>query len=115
MPKYVFKCTSCDKDRQAYTSVSVREIECQECHSVMKRQLPVIGGQEVRETIDSYTGVAWKQDQEEILKDRRDNHYWEHEVPRLVQTHSVETSIENGWLVYNDKDELVLNKPPSKR
>lgn len=81
----------------------------------MNRQFPNLVGQETRETIDRFTGVTWKQDQEEILKKRRDDHYWNIEVPRLIQTHSVETCIENGWLVYNDKDELVTNKPPDKR
>jgi hypothetical protein len=45
----------------------------------------------------------------------KEDYFWEVEVPRLVQTYSTETCIENGWLKYNDKGELVINKPPKKR
>jgi hypothetical protein len=81
----------------------------------MHRQLPNIGGQEVRETVDVLTNTKWKQDQQEILKKRREEHFWNVEVPRLVQTYSLETCLKEGWLVYNEKGELVVGKAPNKR
>ena len=82
----------------------------------MIRQLPNLSSEtEVREVIDPLTNRKWQQDQKELIKARRDQHYWEVEVPRLVQTHSLETCLEQQWLKYNDKGELVINKPPSKR
>jgi 23S rRNA-/tRNA-specific pseudouridylate synthase len=81
----------------------------------MPRALPTLAGQEVRETVDQLTGQQWKQDQKAIIDNRKETHYWEVEVPRLVETYSLETCLQQGWLVYNDKDELVINKPPSKR
>ena len=73
------------------------------------------GPVEVRETVDTYTGATWNQNHQELIKERREQHYWEVEVPRLVEKYSLETCLENGWLTYNEKGDLVINKPPSKR
>ena len=81
----------------------------------MLRMLPSSGTQKVTEVIDQFVGVKRDVDQREALKERRDDYFWEVQVPRLVQEYSVETCIQEGWLVYNDKGELVINKPPSKR
>lgn len=81
----------------------------------MPRALPTLSGQEVTETVDLLTNRKWKQDQGEIIDNRKENYYWEIEVPRLVEKYSLETCLEQGWLVYNEKEELVINKPPSKR
>jgi hypothetical protein len=70
---------------------------------------------EVREVVDSYTNRKWGKDHELVMKKRKDDHFWEVEVPRLVQTYSTQTCLEEGWLVYNDKGELVVPKAPSKR
>lgn len=116
MPKYIFECTQCKSESTAYVSSSVTEKPCEICHNIMKRKLPNLKGPtEVREVVDQYTNRKWNKDQDQILKKRKEDHFWEHEVPKLVQTYSVETCLEEGWLVYNDKGELVINKPPSKR
>jgi hypothetical protein len=82
----------------------------------MDRQLPNTNAPtEIRELVDPYTNVTWGKDHEAVMKHRKETHYWEVEVPRLVQTYSIETCLEQGWLIYNDKGELVINKPPSKR
>ena len=82
----------------------------------MLRDLPTLSGNaQVTELIDTYTGVNLDQNHTSLIKDRHDQYYWEVEVPRLVQTMSVETCLENGWLIYDDKGDLVINKPPSKR
>jgi hypothetical protein len=82
----------------------------------MNRDLPQLSGAaQVTELVDTYTGVSLDQNHNALIKDRRDQYYWEVEVPRLIQTMSPETCLENGWLVYDDKGDLVINKPPSKR
>jgi hypothetical protein len=114
MAKYTFHCEKCDSSKQRFTSASVKEVVC-DCGGTMHRQMPNIALQRVTETVDSYTGVTRDQDHDDLTKNRRDDHYWTVEVPRLIETCSIETSLENGWLVYNEKGELVINKPPGKR
>lgn len=116
MPKYLFTCDKCNKTTHKYVPVSVEEQACDICSSVMKREMPRIDSpSEVREVIDPYTNKTWVQDQAEVLKQRKDQHFWDVEVPRLVETMSIETCLENGWLTYNEKGELVIGKAPSKR
>lgn len=116
MPKYVFVCTSCRAETSKYVPVSKETIECSICGSTMERQLPKIDTPvQVREIVDPYTNKRWTKDQEELLKERREQYYWEVEVPRLIEKYSLQTCLEEGWLTYNDKGELVINKPPSKR
>ena len=114
MPKYIFKCDVCSKEHAAFTSRSKTLIAC-ECGGNMLRELPSISGQEVREVVDAYSNVKHKQNQKELIKSRNEEHYWEVEVPRLVQQYSLETCLEQKWLTYNEKGELIINKPPSKR
>lgn len=115
MPKYNFTCPKCQTRTHKYVPSTIEEVPCS-CGDVMKRELPSTNSPtEVREVVDPYTNRKWGKDHEAVMKKRKDDHYWEVEVPRLVQTYSTETCIEQGWLVYNDKGELVINKPPSKR
>jgi hypothetical protein len=81
----------------------------------MQRQFPSSGSQKTTEVVDSFTNVRNEEDQKKKTKDRRTEYFWEVEVPRLIQTYSLQTCLEEKWLVYNDKGELVINKPPSKR
>jgi hypothetical protein len=115
MPKYNFICTHCNVSKIKFVNLSTLTIKCEACHADMERQLPSSGNQKVTEVIDDYTGIKRDQNHEELKKERRDSHYWNIEVPRLIQTHSVETCLEQGWLIFNDKGELVINKQPSKR
>lgn len=116
MPKFRFICSICKEETSRYVTVNAETLPCDICKAgTLERQLPTLSGQEVRETIDPVTNTRWKQDQQEILKKRKDDHFWEVEVPRLVQKYSLQTCLEEGWLVYNDKGQLVINKPPSKR
>ena len=115
MPKYIFLCQKCFNKIHKYVSSTVEEVPCT-CGEQMTRQLPNVEGQtEVRELIDPYTNIRHMKDQDEIMKDRREQHYWNVEVPRLVEKYSLATCIEQKWLIFNDKGELVINKPPSKR
>lgn len=119
MPKYTFKCESCNTTRQLYISMRTNCIVCKECDSVMIKQMPRLNGPaDVHEVVNKYTGQTWKQDQQESVQERRQKYYWEVEVPRLVNsgTYSLETMLENGWVYFNEKEELCINnKPPSER
>jgi hypothetical protein len=115
MPKYFFVCQQCKERKHKYVASTTFVGVC-DCGALMDRELPKTSGQtEVREIVDPLRNITWGKDHEAIMKDRKDTHFWEVEVPRLVQTYSVETCLEQGWLIYNDKGELVINKPPSKR
>lgn len=89
--------------------------KCDTCGFAADRQMPNVLSSEVKEVIDPYTNVSWANDQQAMIKARREQHYWEVEVPRLVEKYSLQTCLEQGWLTYNDNKELVINKPPSKR
>lgn len=116
MPKYTFICPKCNTQSQKYVPSNIEEIICDNCKAVAQRQLPIIGGAvEVKELIDPYTNVSWDQNQKELINERREEYYWTVEIPRLVEKYSLETCLENKWLVYNEKGDLVVNKPPSKR
>lgn len=116
MPKYIFSCNSCATKTHKYVPTTVETIPCKACGEVMNRDFPNTNAPtEVRELVDPLRNITWGKDHEAVMKNRKETHYWEVEVPRLIQTHSIETCIEQGWLIYNDKGELVVNKPPSKR
>jgi transcription elongation factor Elf1 len=116
MPKYRFFCKMCNEERSQYVDSSVLFLPCETCGGNALRQMPKLTSEtEVREVIDPLTNTKWQQDQKDMIQARRDQHYWDVDVPRLVQTHSLETCLDQGWLIYNDKGELVVNKPPSKR
>lgn len=110
MPKYIFLCPKCEATTHKYVSVSTEHIKCS-CGEDMNRQLPNINGEiEVREVVDPYTNRKWGKDHETIIKDRKAKHFRDVEIPRLIEKYSIETCLENKWLVYNDKGELVINK-----
>lgn len=115
MPKYRFTCSKCFSTIERITSNKTQEMVCSSCGQNMKRELPLSGSQQVTEIVDAYTGTKHLQDQDELLKKRREDHYWEVEVPRFVEKYSIQTCLEEGWLVYDDKGELVIPKAPSKR
>lgn len=116
MAKYRFQCEQCFKVVEKYTSVSTETLPCAECPSSwMRRLLPNVGSKKVTETVDSFLGIRQEDDYEKLTDDRRTEHFWEVEVPRLVQTYSTETCLQEGWLVYNEKGELVIGKPTKKK
>lgn len=115
MPKFRFVCDACKAEIEIFASPKKETSKCSACGGEMKRQFPGNGSQRVREVIDPFTNVRTAPDEKEQNKARKTEYFWEVEVPRLIQTYSLETCLEEGWLVYNDKGELVINKPPSKR
>lgn len=111
MPKYHFTCNSCQAKTHKYVSVKVETIPCIACGEVMNRELPNTNAPtEVRELVDPYTNITWGKDHEAVMKARKAQHFRDVEIPRLVDKYSIETCLENKWLVYNDKGELVINK-----
>lgn len=117
MPKYNFSCSKCQHRTHKFVPSSIEHIECPECGQTMDRELPKSNTTtEVRELVDAYTNKTWNKDQQSILKDRKRQYYIDVEIPRLIEKYSIETCLENKWLIYNDKGELVINKnwTPSK-
>jgi len=117
MPKYTFKC-SLGHEIQKYVDTSVKAFPCEHscCSAVMERQLPKLSGKaSVTETVDSHTGVKWGDDHVKEIDDRKRTYYWEVEVPRMVNsgTYSLETMLENKWVYYDDKGNLITRiRPP---
>ena len=117
MPKYTYTCKKCGNSRQKYASVSCKIIEC-ECGESMNRDMPKLSGIKTTETVDKFTNKKHILDHENILKERKADHYWEVIVPEMVNsgTYTIETMIEQGWVSFNEKGELITNtKPPEKR
>lgn len=109
-------CDKCGTHIDRFASTTTEQVKCQECQDgTMKRQLPNSGSQVVKEVVDKFTNVRHTDNQKSEDAQRKQDYFWEVEVPRLVQHYSIETCLEEKWLVYNDKGELVINKPPSKR
>ena len=110
MPKYMFLCEKCNNLIHKYGPPTIDNIVCS-CGNIMQKQLPVIGGQvEVREVIDPYTNIRHIKDHDNAIKERRQKYYAEVEIPRFIEKYSLETCLENKWLIYNDKGELTINK-----
>lgn len=113
MAKYRFQCEKCSVIVERYASVSADTLPCKECGANTKRLFPNIGSKKVTEVVDTFLNVRQEEDHRKEIESRRIEHFWGVEVPRLVQsgTYSIETCLENNWLVYNEKGELVLGKP----
>jgi hypothetical protein len=118
MPAYTFKCEN-DHSQQQITTTKIKTIPCPSCGEPATRQLPKLAGPaDTEEVINKYTGVKWRDDQRDQVKERNDKYYWEVEVPRFVQSgiYTVETMLENGWIILEDSGTVtVQNKPPSAR
>lgn len=114
MAKYRFECEKCSAISERYASTSVEVLPCKECGADAKRLFPNIGSKKVTEMIDPFLGVRQEDDHRKQLEDRRIEYFWDVEVPRLIQTYSTQTCLEEGWLVYNEKGELVIGKPKKK-
>lgn len=116
MPKFTFNCL-CGHSVQKVVSASRDTLKCEKCELEMTRQLPnLLGAVQVNETIDPLTNSKWKKDQEEMVKERQEDYYWSVEVPRFIQTYSVQTCLEQGWCYVDDHGKIQTHtKPPHKR
>ena len=115
MPKFSFTCSSCSKTFQKYVSLKTTILDC-ECGAKAERQMPHLAPTETREIIDPITGRKWKDNQQALLKERKEDYFWKIEVPRLVRTHCLETCLSEGWAYIDDHGKVcVYDKPPYKR
>ncbi len=112
MAKNRYKCDTCESEEMKYSSED--EFPCS-CGGQKKKQMPNLAGHaQVNEVVDKYRNVTHKQDQKKIINDRRSEHYWNVEVPKLVAsgTYSLETMLEMKWVYYNEKGELTTRTTP---
>lgn len=116
MAKYRYQCEQCNTVIELYASKDV-EVVKHECGGWAKRLFPNIGSKKVTETVDPFLGVRQEEDQKKKLESRRSEYFWQQEVPRLVQSgiYSTETMLAEGWVVYNEKGEMVVAKGPSPK
>ena len=116
MPKYRFKCRKCNTEKQIFASIKVKEHGC-ECEGIMDRQMPKIGGTQVNELHDKYSGKSLIQDHKEITEARKVDYYWSVEVPKMVDsgTYELGTMLEKEWVYFNEKGELVTRTKPPQR
>lgn len=114
MAKYRFQCEKCLVISERYTSSDKEVLPCKDCDGNARRLFPNIGSKKVTEKVDPFLNINQEEDHRKQTEDRRIEHFWEVEVPRLIQTYSTQTCLEEGWLVYNEKNELVIGKPKKK-
>jgi len=116
MPKYTFLCQKCGMTTQSRGAITLLHIKCS-CGQDADRQMPKISKVKNTETIDKLSNKKHLVDQNEILKERKQDHFWMFEVPKMVDsgTYSIETMLEQGWVFFNEKGELTTRtKPPMK-
>lgn len=114
MPKRTFVCLSCKKEKQIYVADKHLRQIC-DCGSDMSIQPPKILGMDVTETVDTDRNVKWKQDQQEMIDERRADYFYEHEVPRLINEYSLRVCLEEGWLYYDENGQLQIRKKPPQK
>ena len=114
MAKYRFQCEKCSTIVERYASVKTETLPCKECDGVAKRLFPNLGSQKVTEVVDPFLNIRHEDDQKKQLENRRIEHFWSVEVPRFVDSgvYSIETMLSEGWVVYNEKGELVVGTGP---
>lgn len=118
MPKYTYKCTSCNFSTQKFASIKDKMCECPKCQASMKRKMPSLKSPKVTETVDKYTNKKHMDDYENIIDERKKDYYWSVEVPKMVNSgiYELGTMLEQGWVFYNEKGEIEINtKPPEKQ
>jgi len=117
MPKYSFLCSICDQVYQERVSSSIINIKCPTCNQICNRQMPIISKVRTTETVDKFLNKKHLVDQNETIKERKADYYWQVEVPKMVNsgTYTIETMLEQGWVYYDEKNRLVTRtKPPQK-
>lgn len=118
MPKYRFYCSDCREDFTKIEGRHVEETECPYCSGGAQRQMPTLNSSEVTETVDKYVGKRLPTNNKDLIEQRRQEYYWKYEVPDLVRSgvYSLETQIENGWIIVKDDGTIeIQDKPPHRR
>jgi len=117
MAKYRFQCEKCGNTVERYVDVSVEAQPCKKCGGLAKRLFPNLGSKKVTEKVDPFLNIRQEEDHKKQLQDRRSEYFWSTEVPRFVQSgiYSTETMLAEGWVVYNEKGEMVIAKGPPQK
>lgn len=119
MPKYTFICPLCEASVTKYSPSTCKGFPCTSlfCSAVMIRQMPNISPVRTTEIVDKLTNKKNLQNHDEILAERKSDHYWGVLVPEMVNSgiYLLETMLDQDWVYYNEKGELVTRtKPPQK-
>lgn len=116
MPKYTYKCSSCDKELQKFAGIKDSIIDC-DCGEVMSRCMPKIKSPKVTEVIDKYLNKKHVEDQKSKLQERKLDYYWKHEVPNMVDsgTYALDTMLEQDWVYYDEKGNLITRTVPPQK
>lgn len=118
MPKYRFICPKCYRETLAIVTRNTSSIICDDCKATMNREMPRLNVSEITETVNKYLGTKQPANRKDQVEERRSEYYWKHEVPRFVDsgTYSLETMIDNGWVIVTDDGKIeIQNKPPHRR
>lgn len=117
MPKYSYRCPNCYIELQKFAGINDKTHECPKCNEMMNRLMPKLKSPKVTEVVDKYSGKKHIEDQENVRQERKLDYYWKHEVPKMVDsgTYTLETMLEQGWVYFDEKKNLVTRtKPPQK-
>jgi len=117
MPKYTFICNSCKKSIKKYVNKNTDHIICDDCSTRADRQMPSLASSKTTETVDKMLNRKQTDDYSSSLKERKLDFYWQVEVPKMVNSgiYSIETMLEQGWIYYNEKGELVTRTKPAQK
>jgi len=114
--KKIFYCDNCNVSVAKFCSMSLQEVECPECASLIKPRLPNVLAPRVNERSDAMFKVHLHNDHEDMILERTEDHYWKNEVPRLIRQYGEEEALRKGWMYKDEKGLLkIQNKPPRKR
>lgn len=116
MPKRSFVCIDCGEITSSYVyGQDLLGKQCNLCGSPAKVLPPTILGMDVTELVDQDRNVKWKQNQEEMIRERSLDYFYENEVPRLINEYSLKVCLEEGWIYYDEKGDLKVRKRPPQK
>lgn len=118
MPKYTFRC-ECGHFSIKYTPKNKNVLRCPKCKGTMNREMPTLNGPcDKKELVNPFLNSKRIDNQTEIIEARRLKHYWEVEVPKMVNSgiYGLDTMLEKGWVYFDDNGHMhIYTKPPSER
>ena len=116
VPKYTYVCTTCNLEIQKFASIKDKYTPC-DCGETMNRKMPNLSPPKVTEVIDKYSGTKHIEDQDKVREARKLDYYWKHEVPKMVDSgvYGLDTMIEQGWVFYDEKHNLITRTKPPQR
>lgn len=116
MPKYTFKCDTCEHTKTTYVNIDTLKIKCPACHREADRLPPNINKANVTELVDPYSGVNLSPEFQQEMSQRSLDYFWAVEVPRLCGEYPQAECISNGWAYFDEKGQFcIYSKPPNRR